>query len=136
MNYQLPNDFDPRKGLTGTAFDARKDATAQLRLAYKGKQVSPPAGMDHFEIECEVYVAPDQSEIMVHSACPKCRHAIKITSDNKEISFDPKRGLFIEPFTCSWEMGDAMAAGDRRIDFGLGLCGMRVAYDGFVIKDA
>ena len=133
MTFKLPHNFNPAHGLTRT-IDARKSAQ-QVTLTYDGKQMTMPSDIKEMAVEVEVYDKPGGG-YLVHSACPKCRHAIKIDSDNKEIALDPKRGLFVEPFTCPWEMGDAMAAGDRRIEFGLGMCNMRVAYDGFKIKDA
>ena len=130
---ELPTNFDPRKGMNLSTPDAR-DSAQKVCLTYSGNQCMPPQGMQSILVECEVYLSPD--EIMIHSACPKCRHMIKIDSSNKEITFDPERGIFVEAFICPWEMGDAMAGGDRRIDFGVGLCNMRVEYAGFEIRDA
>ena len=107
--------------------DLRGLAIGQARLIYRGKQVPPPPGTDHFEIECEVYET--DGILSVHTVCPKCRHSQWIDGRNKKIEW---RGgeLYVEPFTCPWEMGE------DRVEFGFGLCNMRVAYDGKVAKDA
>lgn len=108
--------------------DLTKTAIAQVHLLYKGRAPTPP-GLDHFEIECEVYEVG--GILAVHSVCPKCRHSQWIDGRNKSIRFDRDTGkLFIEPFTCPWEMTA------ERHEFGIGLCRLRVAYDGKAIKDA
>ena len=110
--------------------DLRGAARAKAVLLYADKAVPRPAGMDAFEIECEVYRAEEGGPWMVHSVCPRCRHSIIIDGRKKRVDFDPQRGLFTEPFGCPWELSD-----DRK-EFGLSLCRLRVVYDGHVVRDA
>lgn len=118
------------KGVT-INHDLRGLAIGKVQMFYKGKQVMPPPGMDKFMVECEVYQVDDH--LLVHTVCPKCRHAQNIDSRNKQMDFDRERMMLkIEPFTCPWEMGGE----DEHRGFGVGLCQMRVAYDGRVIRDA
>lgn len=103
-------------------------AIGQVHLFYKGK-VPPPPGMTYFEIECEVYKV--DGILSVHTVCPKCRHALWIDGRNKNIEYDDNKGtLRVEPFECSWEIGE-----DRR-RFGFGLCRMKLLYEGKIAKDA
>jgi hypothetical protein len=118
-------------------------AIAKVTLEYRGRFVPP--NMQKVEIECEVYEAGGL--LMVHTACPKCRHALRIDGRNKAIELrGGKRAeslnqtqakligaeLYVEPFECPWEMGGK----DDHQHFGFGLCRLRLAYDGKVAKDA
>lgn len=114
------------KGVT-VEHDFRGLAIDQVHLIYRGR-VAPPPGMDHYELECEVYEV--DGVLSVHSVCPKCRHTQWIDGTNKKIEYDRERGLFIEPFTCPWELGE-----DRR-EFGFGLCQLSLVFDGKVARDA
>lgn len=108
--------------------DLKGLAIGQAHLLYKGKIPSPP-GTTHFEIECEVYEA--NGILSVHTVCPKCRHALWIDGRNKKIEYDKKKGILrIEPFECTWEMGE-----DRR-EFGFGLCRLKMVYEGKTARDA
>lgn len=115
-------------GVSSQFMSAKPDA--QVKLRYTGRYSHP---FPQKEVECEVYVArdPHGDTLMVHTLCVKCGKSQRIQSQNKEISWDKEKGLFVEPFTCPWEL-----EGDRTIEFGLGMCSARVAYDGKVIKDA
>ena len=95
-------------------------------LSYTGRYAFPEKEK---LIECEVYREGD--EIMIHTICVRCHKCQRVKITNKKFWTDKQRGLFSEPFTCPWEL-----EGDRPMEFGLGLCGARVAYDGKVIKDA
>jgi hypothetical protein len=90
---------------------------------------------DHI-IEADVYKIADEP-MMVHLICPRCRNAIRITEDRKEIDYDPNAGdprqggrLSIEPFECTWELSA------ERQNFGVGLCRWRVGIQDNVAKDA
>jgi hypothetical protein len=116
------------KGVT-VEHDLKGLAIGQAHLIYRGKYVPPPPGMDHFEIEAEIYRA--DGVLSVHTVCPKCRHTLWINGKNKAVEYNPKTGtLHVEPFQCTWEMGE-----DRR-EFGFGLCNLVLAYDGKIAKDA
>lgn len=104
---------------------AGSKATAQFTLEYKGRWRGEMAAK---QITCELYATPEGC--MVTTSCVRCHNAQTIQSENKKISYEPGRGLFIESFTCTWEL-----EGDRRIHYG-NVCSARVAYDGKVIKDA
>lgn len=109
--------------------DFRGAAIGQVYLIYQGRQVSPPPGMSHYEIEAEVYRV--DGILSVHTVCPKCRHSQWIDGRNKTIEYDAKKGtLHVEPFKCPWEMSE------ERKEFGFGLCNFTVAYDGKIVKDA
>lgn len=110
-------------------------ALARPKLEYRGRYSHGAQGYTHKEVHCEVYAADDV--LMVHTLCVRCGKPQRITSDRKKISWDKERGLFIEPFECTWELDDVGGVGqDRRVNFGLSLCNTRVAYDGKTVKDA
>jgi len=120
---------NPKNGVT-VEHDLRGLAIGQAHLIYRGS-VPPPPGMDHFEIECEVYEA--DGVLSVHTVCPKCRHGSWINGKNKKIEYDKRTGkLFVERFECGWEMGGE----DDHRDFGFGLCKLVLAYEGKVARDA
>ena len=50
-------------------------------------------------------------EAMLNVYCPRCLNSLQISSKRKAIEWDPDFGLFVEPFTCPWELGDR---GDER----------------------
>lgn len=90
---------------------------------------------------CEVYQHPGEP-MQVHWMCPRCHgggkgHMSRITGDRKRIEYDPKAQtedggrLNVEAFGCTWERGE-----DRRMEFGLGLCGLRLVIDNSVARDA
>lgn len=120
---------NPNKGVS-VNHDLKGLAKAQVTLQYKGRYVPMNMELDYLEIECEVYDA--DGILSVHAVCPKCRHAQWIDGRNKKIEYSASRGLFIEPFTCPWEMGGE----DDHSEFGFGLCQLRLAYDGKIVKEA
>ena len=120
--------LNPRKGVIAE-HDLRGLAIAKVQLIYQGA-FRPPPGLKAFEVECEIYEV--NGILSVHTVCPKCRNAQWIDGRNKKVEYDKERGLFIEAFTCPWELGGE----DDRREFGFGLCQLRLAYDGKIIKDA
>lgn len=66
----------------------------------------------------------------------------RIPSSRKRIEFDPRRRvevggeLNVEAFECPWELGASQAGGDRRMEFGLGLCKLTLVIDNSVARDA
>ena len=102
-------------------------AIAQVTLEYRGRFVPPDIKL--VEIECEVYEV--DGVLSVHTACPKCRHAQWINGMEKKVELQDGK-LFVEAFECPWEVGGK----DDHQHFGLGLCRLRLAYDGKIAKDA
>lgn len=90
---------DPERGVVGT-HDFTGNATAKNVLVRFGDLV----------LHCDVY--PDMGEgHMVHLICPRCCKALKISGKNKQISYDTQRKLLsVEPFQCTWEMGDVVGS--------------------------
>jgi len=97
-------------------------------------------------IFCEVYQNPG-APMEIHWMCPKCLggghgYMSRISADRKRIEYDPRTQLEdggrlnVEAFECPWELGDAQAGGDRRMEFGLGLCKLRLVIDNSIAKDA
>ena len=89
-------------------------------------------------IEADVY---DLEGVAFHVMilCPRCRNSLRISRERKAIDWDPEAGhpqdggqISIEPFQCTWENGERN--GERQ-DFGLGLCGWRVAVDKNIARD-
>lgn len=114
-------------------FDLSRNAH-RVRVDYKGQA-----------IYCEVYRHPDGSS-EVHWMCPRCQggghgHMSRIPSSRKQIDFDPTRMkevggcLNVEAFMCPWE-NSGQAGGDRRMEFGLGLCKLALVIDNSVARDA
>jgi predicted RNA-binding Zn-ribbon protein involved in translation (DUF1610 family) len=118
---------DPDHGFSNT-HDLRGAAHARVELEYTGRFAHPYARL---VIDCEVYKAPD-GMLSVHSICPKCGKAIMIRGDQKRIELDEERGLlFVSEFGCPWEL-----EGDRRMQFGIGMCKFRCEYAGKVVREA
>lgn len=116
----------PRNGVTAN-HDLKGLAIGQVQLFYTGRHV--PLDMKGVEIECEIYKIGDA--LMVHTVCPRCRRAQSIDGRNKKVEYDQKAGtLRIEPFECTWEIGD------ERQQFGVGLCRTKLAYEGKIVRDA
>jgi hypothetical protein len=91
-----------------------------------------PVRYKDFLLECDVYKVGD--ELMVHLYCPRCRNALRVSSDRKSIDYDHVENvLSIEPFECTWELGDREG---ERMGFGIGLCRWRVGISKGVAKDA
>jgi hypothetical protein len=115
---------DRQTGVT-VSHNLSRMALGEVVMIYRGQYAVPH---DELELICEVY---EQDGVLgVHAICPKCHHAIWINGKNKSIEYDRSRGLFIEPFQCTWEMDD------WRREFGASLCGMRMAFDGKLAKEA
>ena len=103
---------------THSTMDLTKTALGHPVVRYK-----------EYLIETDVYQMGD--ELMVHMYCPKCRHAIRISSNRKAISYDqPSDRLSVEPFMCTWELGL-----DHQ-EFGFSLCRWTVGIDNGLAKDA
>lgn len=117
----------PNSGVA-TDFNLKQNAIGQVKLKYEGRHMPPNQDIKFMMVECEIY--EENGTLWVHSCCPKCGNSFKVNANTKSIDYDKDRGLFIEPFECPWEM-----SGERQ-DFGLSLCRLNVAYDGFTIKDA
>lgn len=117
---------DPRRGMSSEMVNNETGATPQAQLSYRGRYAHP---FPEKRLTCEIYAAEDGS-LMVSTICVRCGHGLSITSQRKKIEWEPERGLFIEPFECTWELD-----GERRIA-GLSLCRARVAYDGKTVRDA
>jgi hypothetical protein len=92
-------------------------------------------------VYCEVYQHPGQP-MQIHWMCPRCLgggngYMSRISADQKRIDFDPKSQvedggrLNVEAFTCPWERGEG-----RRMEFGLGMCGLRIVIENSVARDA
>lgn len=139
----LGTDGLPAPGTALMSGNLAKTYVGQEVLAYTGRHLPP--NLKQLEITCEIYAIGDGTEeqLMIHSACPKCHHAITIKSTEKKVSWERgmrgkdgvARGgkLFVEPFRCTWEMTHDP---NDRSDFGVGLCRYRCAYDGRRVKDA
>lgn len=118
---------DPDRGFAST-HDLRGAAHARVQLTYSGRYAHPYARL---VIDCEIYRAPD-GMLSVHSICPKCGKAVMIRGDQKRIELDEAAGLlFVEAMVCPWEL-----EGDRRMQFGIGLCRFRCEYAGTVVREA
>lgn len=109
--------------------DLKKTAIMNFDLQYTGRYSMP---FPEKRIIGEVY--SQGGELMIHTICPRCENALRITSDRKQISIDKTKGMiWVEPFQCTWELGERE---NERMDFGMSLCNTRLAYDGKVAKDA
>lgn len=86
-------------------------------------------------IFCEVFQLVGEP-LQIHWMCPRCgplneKRMSTIRGDRKTIDFDPRSQLedggrlSVEQFKCPWELESA----NRRMEFGLGLCGLELAID-------
>jgi hypothetical protein len=89
----------------------------------------------------EVYQHPGEP-MQVHWMCPRCgplndARMSTIRGDRKRIEYDPRRQvedggqLNVEAFECPWELESK----GRRMDFGLGLCGLKLVIDNNIARE-
>lgn len=87
-------------GLLGTSvgMDMQRAAIAHPKVFY-GDRIA----------EVDVYEAGDGSQLMLVMYCPRCAGSLRITSERKEIRFEPsdRHGgrLSISPFLCTYGCG-------------------------------
>ena len=117
--YHISGDMD--HGLA-VDLDLTKTALGKPMVRYKDRIM-----------QAEVYPSPDKKGLMVHIHCPRCTHVNVIRTERKHIEYDPETNdLSIEPYECTWELGDR---DNERIAFGIGLCRLRIAIDHNIAKD-
>ena len=112
------------------------DGLAQdIRLDRMG-EANPVVRYKDFVLDCDLFIAPDQSELTLVLICPVCHNQLKVSSKDKTIHWDGKN-VSVEPFACTWELGRGTAGttGDR-IEFGLGLCRWKVGIENGIARDA
>lgn len=105
--YHVAGDED---GMSST-LDLSKNYDAKLYIQYKDQMLVG-----------ELYRNPEGG-FFVNLICPRCLHNLKISTDRKEMAYEPGVGIYIAPFRCTWELGER---NDERIAFGLSLCGWTV----------
>lgn len=118
---------------------------------------------DHL-MTMDVYAIPGEP-VQVHYICPRCRKQGRISSERKQIEFDPSStrpvrlpdgqlvakdrparlpdgglltnagALSIEPFECAWEVGDDPHTPGIRAG-GLTLCRLKLGIDHNVAREA
>ena len=132
---------DPQTGLTSTHYLTR------------GKQEVVVIFRDLF-MTLDVYSIPGEP-VRVHLICPRCHKASSISAARKAIDYDPlaqnpqsrrllasgqpdlARSLLgqisIEPFECTWEIGDDKAA--KGLHTGASLCRQRLVIDNNLAKE-
>ncbi len=137
------SDPDPHgSGLMGASSHINLERAA---LAHPLIRLAKPEG-EVAIIEADVYAAEVEGGLEILILCPRCRQQLRITSDRKEMQFEPTppefdprrqamvvRGkLSIEPFQCTWEMPDAPG----RSPFGSTLCRWAVGVDNNLARSA
>lgn len=126
LEHVAGDDPEPRIG----RLDLTQGALGRVRVRYRDTVVF-----------CEVYQHGNEP-MQIHWMCPRCLgggkgHMSRITADRKQIEYDPKSQsadggrLNVETFTCPWELGE-----DRRMEFGLGMCNLRLVIENSVARDA
>lgn len=97
--------------------------------------------VDYALLECDVYAHPGEP-VVVHLICPRCKHALSISAERKDIAFSPTGGLkgagelSIEAFECTWELPGTGKHIPGLVGGGMSLCKWRVAIENNVAKDA
>jgi hypothetical protein len=129
--------FDPKaEEVFHIAGDMDHGISATTKLDHAKQKVQ--VRYKDFLLEVDVYELPNTPTKVV-LLCPKCRNALQITADRKRIDFDKSEltqfggRLNIEKFQCAWESAETEG---RRVQFGLGLCGWKVAIENNIAKDA
>ena len=105
--YHVSGDADT--GIT-TQANLTKSAMAQPQIRYSGK-------WGDYVMTAELYNQGGQ--LALNIICPRCHNSLWIRAERKKIEWDAVRGVSVEPFQCTWELGER---GNERMDFGLGLC--------------
>ncbi len=129
--FHIAGDVPDPMGQTGHGYMTRlkldKDKTV-VQVRYKD-----------FLSDCDLYRL-EGAPMRLLLICPRCRNTLTITSDKKQMDYDPGKlpqfggALSVEAFQCTWEL-DSTPDG-RRMEFGLSLCKWRVAIDANVAKPA
>jgi hypothetical protein len=152
----------PRKQMVQLAGDAQHGIASTTRLDTGKLEVAVVFG-DHV-MTMDVYAIPGEP-IQVHYICPRCRKQGRITSERKLIEFDPRStrpvrlpdgslvsrdnparlpdggmlyndgALSIEPFECTWELGDEQHTPGIRAG-GIGLCRLTLGVDNNIARTA
>lgn len=126
LEHVAGDDPEPRIG----QLDLTQGALGRVRVRYRDTVVF-----------CEVYQHGSEP-MQIHWMCPRCHgggkgHMSRITADRKQIEYDPRAQLAdggclnVETFVCPWELGE-----DRRMEFGLGMCNLRLVIENSVARDA
>lgn len=134
--YHVAGDVpDPLTGQMGHASTAKLDRMKrEVMVNYQGRHI--PNGDLGLVMTVDVYEVDGTTSVIL--LCPKCKHALRVTSDNKKVEFDKQcfvehgGRLSIERFQCSWETEPE----GRRMDFGLSLCKWAGAIEDNVCRDA
>ncbi len=128
--------YDPTLEDVYTIKEDAPDPLGQVRGGYsstvglnKNCLGNPQVRYKDMILTMDVYKMDD--EVMVHTYCPRCRNALRISSARKQIDFSNGK-LSIEPFKCTWELDPE----GRRMEFGLGLCNWQVGIKDNVARDA
>lgn len=120
--YSIKEDAQDPEGLVQGGYSStvglNKTAIGNPQIRYKD-----------FVLTVDVYKMDNQ--MMIHLYCPRCRNALRITSERKQIDFSNGK-LSVEPFKCTWELESE----GRRMEFGLGLCSWQVGIHENVARDA
>jgi len=129
-----------------TTYQLNRTAVAHPRIWYRDRVIT-----------ADVYKHAGEP-MMVHLICPRCRHALRITSDRKDISLDltvpPPRSLLadlppaeregaiasgridVSAFECPWELPDAGEHEPGLVTGGMTLCRWKVGIEHNVARDA
>ena len=110
--------------------DMSRNALGKARVRYRDMMIF-----------VEVYQHPGEP-IQIHWMCPRCgllnaKRMSSIRGDRKRIDFDARRNvedggrLDVETFVCPWEL----ESDGRRMEFGLGMCGLRLVIDNNIARE-
>jgi hypothetical protein len=113
------------------SIDMTQNAHGRVRVRFEDKMIF-----------AEVYKTTD-GPLEIHWMCPRCgplnaKRMSRIPGSRKRIEFDPHvqtddgGRLSVEAFECPWEL----ESDGRRMEFGLGLCGLKIAIENNVARRA
>lgn len=122
---------DPNASSRLGSIDMTRNAFGKVRVRFEDKMIF-----------AEVYKTPE-GMLEVHWMCPRCgplnaQRMSRIPGSRKRIEYDPSvqaedgGRLSVEAFECPWELESE----GRRMEFGLGLCKLRLAIENNVARRA
>jgi hypothetical protein len=116
----------------GSELRGRQSTMRLTKTALGRPAVRYEHGVQSFVLDCDVYEMPGAG-LMVHLICPRCRHALRLTSERHVIEYDARDGLLsVQRLACVWELEGDGAVAEH---FGTSLCRWTAAIDRNVARD-
>lgn len=151
---QVAGDIPDPLGAMAPGSDAVRGMQSTINLSANKQEVLVVYKDQYLTVD--VYAIAGEP-LKVHLICPRCRKLLQVTGDRKRIEYNPRErkiaaealasgkpeiaqlaesgSLSIEPFECSWELGNATHVRGI-VQSGTSLCRLRIGIENNRAKDA